>query len=112
MSTQEPAPSVQAGQLRPSAQAAPDDPGAGFGVLVLLMIATFGFATSVTMLGPLLVDLSHELDVSLGRAGLLAAALAVSWAVAAPFAGLLSDRFGRRPMIVLALSGLGIVTVG
>src|SRR5215212_2788782 len=103
MSTQEPAPSVQAGQPGPSALATKDDPGAGFGVLVLLMIATFGFATSVTMLGPLLVDLSHELDVSLGQAGLLAAALAVSWAVTAPFAGLLSDRFGRRPMIVVAL---------
>src|SRR4051812_5212110 len=89
-----------------------DESGAGLGVLVLLMVSTFGFATSLTMLGPLLVDLSRELDVSLGQAGLLAAALAVSWAVAAPFAGLLSDRFGRRPMIVLALSGLGIVTVG
>jgi DHA1 family inner membrane transport protein len=81
-------------------------------VLLLLMIATFGFATSLTMLGPLLVDLSRELDVSLGQAGLLAAALAVSWAVAAPFAGVLSDRFGRRPMIVLALGGLGAVTLG
>jgi DHA1 family inner membrane transport protein len=86
--------------------------GAGLVVLLLLMIATFGFATSLTMLGPLLVDLSRELDVSLGQAGLLAAALAVSWAVAAPFAGVLSDRFGRRPMIVLALGGLGAVTLG
>jgi predicted MFS family arabinose efflux permease len=85
---------------------------AGLGVLVLLMAAIFGFATCVTMLGPLLVDLSAELDVSLGQAGLLAAAMAVSWALAAPFAGLLSDRFGRRPMIVLALGGLGTVTIG
>jgi len=88
-----------------------EDDGAGFGVLVLLMAAIFGFATCVTMLGPLLVDLSAELDVSLGQAGLLAAAMAVSWALAAPFAGLLSDRFGRRPMIVLALGGLGAVTI-
>src|SRR4051812_15427689 len=89
-----------------------EDAGAGLVVLLLLMIATFGFATSLTMLGPLLVDLSRDLDVSLGQAGLLAAALAISWAVAAPFAGLLSDRFGRRPMIVLALAGLGTVTLG
>jgi predicted MFS family arabinose efflux permease len=91
---------------------APDDRGAGFGVLVLLTAAIFGFATSVTMLGPLLVDLSRDLDVSLGQAGLLAAAMAATWALAAPFAGVLSDRFGRRPLIVLALSGLGIVTLG
>src|SRR5687768_7230314 len=80
-----------------------NDQGAGLGVLALLTLAIFGFATSVTMLGPLLVDLSRELDVSLGQAGLLAAAMAVSWAAAAPFAGVLSDRLGRRPMIVLAL---------
>jgi MFS transporter, DHA1 family, inner membrane transport protein len=88
------------------------DSGAGFGTQVLLMAAIFGFATTVTMLGPLLVDLSRELDVSLGQAGLLAAAMAVSWAAAAPFAGILSDRFGRRPLIVLALIGLGTVTLG
>ena len=69
------------------------------------MAAIFGFATCVTMLGPLLVDLSAELDVTLGQAGLLAAAMAVSWALAAPFAGLNSDPFGHRPVIVLALSG-------
>src|SRR4051794_2699313 len=110
MSATEPDPNAPA---EPSAVPMPGDTsGAGRGVLVLLMVSTFGFATSLTMLGPLLVDLSRELDVSLGQAGLLAAALAASWAVAAPFAGLLSDRFGRRPMIVLALSGLGIVTVG
>jgi predicted MFS family arabinose efflux permease len=96
--------------IRPGESAV--DNGAGLGVLVLLTLAIFGFATSVTMLGPLLVDLGHDLDVSLGQAGLLAAAMAVSWAVAAPFAGVLSDRIGRRPMIVLALSGLGAATLG
>jgi MFS transporter, DHA1 family, inner membrane transport protein len=86
--------------------------GAGFGTQILLMLAITGFATCVTMLGPLLVDLSRDLDVSLGQAGLLAAAMAVTWALAAPFAGVLSDRFGRRPLIVMALFGLGAVTLG
>lgn len=89
-----------------------EDGDAGLAVLALLMASIFGFATAVTMLGPLLVDLSRELDVSLGQAGLLAAAMAASWALAAPFAGALSDRLGRRPMIVLALGGLGLVTLG
>jgi predicted MFS family arabinose efflux permease len=88
------------------------DEGAGIGVLILLTLAIFGTATCITMLGPLLVDLSRDLDVSLGQAGLLAAAMAVSWAIAAPFAGVLSDRFGRRPLIVMALGGLGAVTLG
>src|SRR6187401_3455658 len=90
---------------RPASGQDAQDQGAGLGVLTLLTLAIFGFATSVTMLGPLLVDISSELDVSLGQAGLLAAAMAVSWAAAAPFAGVLSDRLGRRPMIVLALGG-------
>ncbi len=87
-------------------------PDVGLVVLVLFTASIFGFATVVTMLGPLLVDLSRELDVSLGQAGLLAAAMAVPWALAAPFAGVLSDRFGRRPSIVLALVGVGAVTLG
>ena len=97
---------------RSVAERAPSDAGAGFGAQLLLMMAIFAFASSVTMLGPLLVDLSRDLDISLGQAGLLAAAMAISWAVAAPFAGVLSDRFGRRPLIVLASVGLGTVTLG
>lgn len=109
----DPAASIDAAASLPATvPAAPDDQGsAGLGVLILLMAAIFGFATCVTMLGPLLVDLGRDLDVSLGQAGLLAAAMAVSWALAAPFAGILSDRLGRRPMIVLALGGLGAVMI-
>jgi len=63
------------------------------------------------MVGPLLLDLSRELGVPLGQAGLLAAAMSLPWALGAPFTGLLSDRLGRRPMIVLALAGVGLATV-
>lgn len=117
MSAAEPAPDPSdrtepAAHAQSRVQDRSDDAGAGNGVLVLLMAAIFGFATCVTMLGPLLVDLSRDLDVSLGQAGLLAAAMAVTWALAAPFAGVLSDRLGRRPLIVLALCGLGASTIG
>jgi predicted MFS family arabinose efflux permease len=71
-----------------------------------------GFVTAITMVGPLLLDLSRELDVPLGQAGLLAAAMSLPWALGAPFTGLLSDRLGRRPMIVLALAGVGAATIG
>src|SRR5436309_13001600 len=64
------------------------------------------------MIGPLLLDLSRELGVPLGQAGLLAAVMALPWALGAPFTGLLSDRLGRRPLIVMALAGVGISSIG
>jgi predicted MFS family arabinose efflux permease len=70
-----------------------------------------GFATAITMIGPLLLDLSQELGVPLGQAGLLAAIMSLPWALGAPFTGLLSDRLGRRPLIVLALAGVGLATI-
>jgi DHA1 family inner membrane transport protein len=63
------------------------------------------------MVAPLLLDLSRELGVPLGQAGLLAAVMSLPWALGAPFTGLLSDRLGRRPMIVLALAGVGASTI-
>src|SRR5437016_6232347 len=79
--------------------------------LVLVTAAVLGFATAITMLGPLLVDLSRELDVPLGQAGLLATVMALPWALGAPFTGLLSDRLGRRPLIVMALAGVGLSSI-
>jgi DHA1 family inner membrane transport protein len=80
--------------------------------LFLVTASVLGFATAITMLGPLLVDLSRDLGVPLGQAGLLAAVTSLPWALGAPFTGLLSDRLGRRPLIVLALVGVGVATVG
>jgi predicted MFS family arabinose efflux permease len=80
--------------------------------LFLITAAILGFVTAITMVGPLLLDLSRELGVALGQAGLLAAAMSLPWALGAPFTGLLSDRLGRKPLIVLALAGIGVSTIG
>jgi len=82
---------------------------AGAGTLALVTAAVTGIVTSVTMIGPLLVDIARDLGISVGQAGMLAAAAAVPQALGSPFAGLLSDRLGRRPMIVLALGGVGLL---
>lgn len=73
--------------------------------------AIFGIVTSITMIGPLLVDLSREFGVSLGHAGLLAAASAFPQALASPFAGIISDRFGRRPLIVFGIASIGMMAM-
>lgn len=84
---------------------------AGVGTLALVTAAVTGIVMAITMVGPLLLDLAAEFGVSLGEAGLLAAVTALPWALAAPFAGLLSDRLGRRPMIVLALGGMSVASL-
>lgn len=73
------------------------------------MISVAGFVTATTMLAPLLVDIARDLDITLSQAGLLSTAMAIPWAFGAPFTGLLSDRVGRRPMIVIALVGVGVM---
>jgi DHA1 family inner membrane transport protein len=94
--------------MAPVTSAPPPHAPAGTGTLALITVGIFGIVTSITMLGPLLLDLSREFGVSLGQAGLLATAMAVPWALGSPLAGLLSDRLGRRPLIVLAFAGVGV----
>lgn len=81
------------------------DPG-----LVLITAGVTGIVTSVTMIGPLLVDISRDLGIPLGQAGLLAMAAAVPQALFSPFSGLLSDRLGRKPLIVLAFGSVGALS--
>ncbi len=74
--------------------------------LLLITAGVTGIVTSVTMIGPLLLDISRDLEISLGQAGLLAMAAAVPQALFSPFSGLLSDRLGRKPLIVLAFGSV------
>src|SRR6266851_2535734 len=80
--------------------------------LVLITAGVTGIVTSVTMIGPLLVDISRDLGISLGQAGLLAVAAGVPQALFSPFSGLLSDRLGRKPMIVTAFASVAVLSVG
>ncbi|TAK20152.1 MAG: MFS transporter [Chloroflexota bacterium] len=60
--------------------------------------AGFGFLTW-------LPSYYRSLDYSLTEAGLLTAAMIVSGAISQPFGGVLSDRIGRRGVLIVALVG-------
>ncbi|HUM15738.1 MAG TPA: MFS transporter [Candidatus Nitrosotalea sp.] len=79
--------------------------------MILITAGVTGIVTSVTMIGPLLVDIARDLHVSLGQAGLLAAAAGVPQALFSPFSGLLSDRLGRKPMIVMAFGSVAVLSI-
>jgi DHA1 family inner membrane transport protein len=92
-----------------SSAGGPEGRRAGAVELGLITTGVTGIVTSVTMIGPLLVDVARDLHISVGQAGLLAAAAAVPQALGSPFSGLLSDRLGRRPMIVLSMASVGVL---
>ncbi len=80
-------------------------------VWMILITATLDLmAMGIVM--PVLPVLVEELTGSLAAAGIWTGTIATLWAVAqffaAPVIGALSDRFGRRPVILVSTAGLAI----
>jgi MFS transporter, DHA1 family, multidrug resistance protein len=72
-------------------------------LLILLCVAVCLVNLSVLMLGPLLVALAHAFQTSVALVGQLAAATAITWGIADPLAGLVSDAYGRRRILLIGL---------
>jgi predicted MFS family arabinose efflux permease len=85
--------------------------GKSYWPLVPAVATNVTVVTTIGFLAPLLVVLAHDFSVSTAEAGQLVLATALPWGLLAPFSGLLGDRFGRRPVIILALSGMGLATI-
>ena len=78
-------------------------------LLLPLAAASLLLSSSVTtMLGPLLVDLVDEFDTSIAVTGQLTTITSLAWAFSAVFAGPFSDRYGRKPLLLLGI-GLGAI---
>src|SRR5919204_903799 len=76
-------------------------------VTVLLDMLAFGIVAPV--FAPLVVRLEGgDTAAAAGMLGLFAAAWALMQFVFSPVVGALSDRFGRRPVILLSNLGLGL----
>jgi len=81
---------------------------------ITLLMIPFVWALSNSMIIPILPQIQSELAITKVQSGLLITALSVPTAIMLPFTGFLSDRCGRIPVMVAALSlyGLGGLAAG
>ena len=78
-------------------------------VFAIVLIDMLGFGLIMPVLPGLIMDLGHmSVDDAAVWAGWLGAGYAALQFVFAPVIGNLSDRFGRRPVLLAALAGFGL----
>ena len=84
-----------------------------FTPLVLLgAAALFTALLVILMIGPLLVDMAEDLGVRVAVAGQLNAPTPFVWLFVATLAGTLSDKYGRKPVLLLGIGGAAIGLLG
>lgn len=76
--------------------------------LLALTMSTYLIGTAEVIAGPMMGKMGAQFGVSSARIAWLPASYAFVYAVLAPFLGPLSDRFGRKPLLVPGLVGLGV----
>lgn len=78
-------------------------------VFIAVLIDAMGIGIIIPVMPSLLQELTGAgIDVAARYNGWIAGAYAVMQFLCAPLLGVLSDRFGRRPVLLLAMLGLGI----
>jgi DHA1 family inner membrane transport protein len=75
-------------------------------------LGSFAATSSGTTRAPFLIEMSHDLGVSVGLVANLVSFTATSWGIASAVGGSLSDRIGRRAMLVGGLFVLAIAMLG
>jgi MFS transporter, DHA1 family, inner membrane transport protein len=80
----------------------------GWFILVSLTLASYLANASAIAMTPFLLDISRDLEADLAAMGVMLAVGSVTWGIVSIFAGLASDRFGRRPVLLAGLVGLAV----
>ena len=74
-------------------------------------LGMFACTSSGTTRAPFLIDMAHDLSVSMPLVANLISLTATAWGVSSAVAGWLSDVVGRRSVLVLSLFGLAVTLV-
>lgn len=77
-------------------------------ILIVVLIDIMGIGLVVPVLPGLVKDLAGSPEAGARMIGVLTAAYAVMQFLMAPILGRLSDRFGRRPVLLVATAGMAI----
>ena len=81
-------------------------------MLWALCLSTFLVNIAAIAISPFLRDIAADLDVDIGAAGLLVAVTSITWGATSLVAGGLSDRIGRRPVMMAGFLGLIAAPLG
>ena len=77
--------------------------------VVILLCLTFGvLGLDRNLLGPLFPSIMQDLHLNYAHQGALAGALALAWGISAALLGGLSDKVGRRKVIIPAIIGFSV----
>ena len=71
-------------------------------------LGSFAATSSGTTRAPFLLEMARDLDVSMPLVANLVSMTATAWGIASALGGWLSDRFGRRPLLIAAPFALAL----
>jgi len=80
----------------------------GAPVILACFLAIFIAYTSAFILGPMLDAMGREMGLSITAMGQLTAITFIPWGLTAPLLGPLSDRWGRKPVVLVGLLGISL----
>ena len=84
-------------------------PGSVIFILITIFIDAIGFGLIMPVLPQLLMRVGNiELSDAIGVGAWMGLAMAVASFISAPILGNLSDRYGRRPIMLISLGGLAV----
>ena len=81
-------------------------------LLIAIGCTVFAVLTALSMLGPLLVDMSQDWMTTVPVVAQLVTAAAVAWAATALVVGPFSDAYGRQPILLTGVLLISLASIG